>query len=71
MGDESTLHRTTIKAPHPFPLPAGEGDPSSPRSEAHALIPLTHPGSLFPLPSGEGKGEGPRLNDHMLVVPFG
>jgi len=71
MGEESTLYRTPSKAPHPFPLPAGEGGPSSPRRKAPALIPLTNPGSLFPLPSGEGQGEGPQQNDNMLVVLFG
>jgi len=70
MGEESTLHRTTSKAPHPFPLPQGEGDPFSPPRKAPALIPLTHPGSLFPLPAGEGQGEGPLQYKNMWVVLF-
>jgi len=71
MGNESTFHRTPSKAPHPIPLPAGEGDLSSARREAASLIPLSWGGMLFPFPSGEGKGEGPMQNDNMSVVLFG
>jgi len=71
MGEESPIHLTQSKAPHPSPLPAGEGDRSSPRRKAPALIPLTHPGSLFPLPAGEGQGEGPLQNDNVWVFLFG
>jgi len=54
MGGQSTLHRTLSQAPHPNPLPAGEGGPSSARREAAALIPSPCGGMLFPLPAGEG-----------------
>jgi len=64
-GEESTLHRTTSMAPHPHPLPAGEGAASPVEDTGSDGTPFSVRKTILPLPPGESRGEGPRQNDNM------
>jgi len=61
LSQKNDQHVVVCRAPHPGPLPAGEGESSSVRRKASDLMPYPPRGMRLPLPPGEGGGEGPLM----------
>ena len=62
-----TILNSMLPAPHPGPLPMGEGELSSASRRIGRNSSLGESNFAVPSPGGEGQGEGGRLFDRILV----